>query len=407
MHLPLHIARRYLFGKKSHNIINIISGISTLGVAIGTMAMIIVLSVFNGFHDLVSSMFSSFNPSIQITAASGKFFDPTELSTKIKQVKGVANYVEVLEENALIKFKEKQCIATLKGVSPNYTEMLRMDTMLVTGGFILNYNNRNYTVIGAGIAYQLSIYDTDMLKTLQMYVARNNGAGISDPLNAFNADSVGISGIFSVQQEIDSKYMIVPIALIRQLLDQPVKVSAIEIGVDPTLSVNTIKKQIASIAGKDFIVKDRYEQQEMLYRIMQSEKLIILIILTFILFIAIVNTIGSLTLLILDKKKDIAILTSMGATNALIKRIFFTEGMMISVAGGLIGLLLGWLVCLLQQQFGLVKFPAGTFVIDTYPVVMKPLDFLITLGIVLSIGTTSIWFLIHRISSRFLNDKLS
>lgn len=407
MNTSFYIARRYLFSKKSHNIINIISGISVLGFTIGTMALIVILSVFNGFESVVVTLFNSFNAEIQITPREGKTFEVNTLQEEeIKNIPGVVYLTDVIEENALLKYQDKQYIATIKGVSSDYNKMSGLDTMVIDGEFVLQSDSNNYAVVGQGVAYNLGLSLNDYLNPLEIYVPRRESTSMLNPLEAFNSEVVFTSGIVSVQQEFDIKYVLIPIRFARKLLDYGNEVTSVEIGLEPGSDVDDIQNEIEKIAGERFTVKNRFQQQELLYKIMKSEKWAIVLILSFILLVATFNIIGTLTMLILDKKKDIAVLWSMGADKALIRKIFFAEGMMITLFGAILGLALGALICLLQQQFGFISMPDdGTFVITDYPVEMRLADFLLVFVIDIVIGFATSWLPVHQISKRTIDDQ--
>lgn len=407
MNTSLYIAKRYLFSKKSHNIINIISGISVIGFTVGTMALIIVMSVFNGFENVVVKLFNTFNPEILITAKEGKTFDINTLPVeKIKKIPGVVYYTNVIEENALLKYKEKQFIATIKGVSPDYKKLNGLDTMILQGHFLLQKDSNNYVVVGQGVAYNLGLDLNDYLNPLEIYVPRRGATNFLNPMEAFNSEVAFTSGIFSVQQDYDIKYVIIPIRFARKLLDYKNEVTSVELGLSSRSDKEKIQEQIEKIAGEKFIVKNRFQQQELLYKIMKSEKWAIILILSFILLIATFNVIGTLTMLILDKKKDIAILWSMGADRKLIRRIFFAEGMMITFLGALLGLILGLFVCWLQERFGFIRMPEnGSFVISVYPVHIKMMDFVYVFFIDAIIGLVTSWYPVRQISKRTIEQE--
>jgi lipoprotein-releasing system permease protein len=400
LNFPFYIARRYLVSKKSHNIINIISAISVTGVTIGTMALIIVLSVFNGFEKLVISLFNSFNPDLQITISAGKTFDAKSFpEEQIRKIPGVRYLTEVIEENALIKYKDKQYIVTMKGVGEDYQRMSGIDTMISAGKFLLRDGNKNLCVLGYGVAYYLGANIEDYMNPLTFYVPRRTAAFSGMSENAFNSDVIFPSGFFSIQEEFDSKYVILPLRFVKNLLDYSKEITSIEVGIAKGSDLDEIQKNIQQIVGMNWIVKNRFQQQEVLYKIMKSEKWAIFLILSFILFIATFNVIGSLSMLILDKKKDIAILQSMGATQPLIKRIFLFEGIMISFFGAIAGLFLGGIICRLQQIFGFIRLGSAgsTFVVSSYPVHMQLTDFILVFLIVISIGLLAVWYPVYNI----------
>lgn len=409
MKFAWYIAKRYLISKKSFNIINIISGISVAGITIGTMALIVVLSVFNGFEGLIVSLFDTYSPDLQVTAIKGKTFVPEEINVRqIEQLEGVAQVVEVVEDNALLKHQASQYIISLKGVGDNYQQATSLDSMLIDGQFILREGNMNFAVLGAGVAYHLGVFLRAKVDPITVYVpSRTRKPGVSLD-NAFNSRNIIPSGVLSLHQEFDLKYVIVPIGFARELFEYESQVTAMEISLHPDADADDMQEKISILAGEGFLVKNRYQQQELLYKIMKTEKWAIFFILTFILIIAAFNVIGSITMLILDKKKDIAVLHSMGANNQLIKRIFRVEGMMVSVVGGIIGLILGAVLCFLQQEFSLITLGGGegSFIIEAYPVEMKFIDFIYVFLTVLIIGYLAAYYPVSRISRKYLHQRL-
>lgn len=399
MNFSFFIARRYLISKKSHNIINIISGISMVGVAVGTAALIIVLSVFNGLESAVVSMFSVFDPDIKISAAKGKTFEGIELDQKlITQIPGVISYTEVVEENALLRYNQQQHLVTIKGVDSTYQSQSPLDSVIVEGQMLLQEDSLNYAVAGYGVAYFLDIDLKSPDNFIAVYIPKRTGSLSLLSEDAFNSDIIQPVGIFSIQQDFDDKYLIVPLRFARRLLDYNQELTSVEIRLNPKANVDKIQQKVAKIVGNNFKVKSRFEQQEVLYKIMKSEKWAVFLILTFILIVASFNTIGSLTMLIMDKKKDISILHSLGAEKKTIRRIFFLEGFMITLVGALAGLLIGLMVCYLQINYGLVKLQSGgSFIFSAYPVKIIPLDFLYVLGTIVLIGVFAAWIPVKRI----------
>lgn len=414
MNLSLYIAKRYLVSKKSHNIINIISIISVVGVTVGTMALIIVLSVFNGFEGLVRSLFNTFDPDLKITLAEGKTFSPTELTEQeIKNIPGIIRYTEVLEETALLKYQNRQALVTVKGVDEDFEQLSGLDTMIIQGDLFLQNGNTNYMVLGYGVAQQLGANLNDYQNPISVFAPRRGSFSTAFPEQAFTSRSIFPSGIFSIQQDFDTRYVIAPLRFARNLFGYDQEVTSIEIGFDQSIrsdrAKTRIKEEVRQITGDRFQVKDRYEQQELLYKIMRSEKLAIYLILGFILFIATFNIIGTLSMLILDKKKDIAVLYSMGANETLIKRIFFTEGMLISLSGAIFGMLFGALVCWIQIQFGIVPLHAGggSFIVEAYPVDLQIRDFVYVFLLVLGIGLPAVWYPVKQINKKYFSAKLA
>lgn len=405
MNFPLLVARRYLISRKSQNVINIISLISIIGLSVGTAALIIVLSVFNGFDELIKSLFNTFDPDIQICLNEGKSFSvENESFEKIKNLEEVIYYSDVVEENVLLKYGDKYHPAQMKGVADDYFKMSGIDSMITEGEFLLKKGDQQYALIGQGIAYYLSVGLT-FVTPLQVYVPRK-GTHISLNLNnAFSRKIIYPSGIYAIQQEYDSKVFLVPLDFARALVQNENEVTSFELKISEKYTVTEVQEKIEQTLGDKFVVKDRYQQHELLYKIMRSEKWAIFLILTFILIIASFNVVGSLTMLIIEKQNDISILQSMGADYKLVRKIFLFEGWLISFAGAIIGIIIGFLVCFLQQKFGFVSLDtSGNFVVDAYPVQMLIKDFVIVFITVLFVGFLAAWFPVQYISKRFTSS---
>lgn len=374
--------------------------ISAVGVMIVTAALVIVLSVFNGFAKLSSALVNTFNPDISITLKKGKTFGASDIDIRrIKAIEGVRYVSEVVEENALVKYEDKQAIVTLKGVSPGYSRMCRIDSMIVAGHFILESGETSFAVLGYGIADRLGANISDLSNPISVFVARRD-ADFSNILdNAFNSSSVLPSGIFSIQTDYDVKYVLLPIRFVREILGYKDEMTSLEVALVKDADAGEVQQKLGEVAGDRFRVKNRLEQQEVLYKIFRSEKWAIVMILAFILLIATFNVIASISMLILEKKKDIAVLQSLGAGKTLIRRIFMVEGMLISFGGAIAGLLIGALICWIQMTFGIVRLGGEdtTFVVSTYPVQMIPSDFLIIFGIVMSIAFLAAWYPVYNI----------
>jgi lipoprotein-releasing system permease protein len=401
LNLSFFIARRYLISKKSHNIINLISGISMVGVALGTAALIIVLSVFNGFESVVISLFSVFDPDVRITVVEGKTFHNQEIDAdKIRAIPGIIKYTEVVEENALLYYKKQQFLATIKGVDSLYQSNSPInDSLLVTGKMILQQDSLDFAIPGYGIAYFLNLDMNAPDNLISVYIPKRKGSITGLPQESFSSEFIRPIAIFSVQQDFDDKYMLVPLRFARRMLDYTDEVTSIEIRLAKDADAHVIQEKINSNVGSKFRTQNRFQQQEVLYKIMKSEKWAVFLILTFILIVASFNVIGSLTMLILDKQKDIGILRSMGARDTLIKKIFFFEGLLISLIGAFSGLLLGLLVCVLQQKFGLIKLQGGgSFIINAYPVKLIATDFLYVFITIAMIGTAAAWLPVRRMA---------
>jgi lipoprotein-releasing system permease protein len=406
VNLSFYIARRYLLGKKSQNAINVISTISVLGVATGTMALVIVLSVFNGFDQVVKSLFSTFDPDIKISAVEGKtFIPPQETTDALRGLPGVKAVSEVVEENVLLLYGDKQHIATIKGVDHYFTEVTGLDSMIYDGTMKLKDRNRPYAVVGQGVAYSLNI-GLSFIDPLFVYtIDRKSRINMSQPEESIRRDFLFPSGIFAIEQDYDSRYVITPIEFVRQLLDYDREVSYLELKLDPAFDPEMVQHEIERIMGPGYLVKNRQQQNALFYRVMKTEKWAIFLILTFILIIASFNIIGSLSMLIIEKKKDIVTLRNMGANNKLIQRIFLVEGWLISVIGSITGLLLGTAISWIQQQYGLIKLSgSGTFIIDAYPVRIEPVDIVLIWITVLLIGLVAARYPVKQISKKYLRS---
>ncbi len=423
LNLPFFIAKRYFFSKKSQKAINIVSMISMLGVMIGTGALVVVLSVFNGFESLVVSLYTSFDPDIKITASEGKSFEPdSSMLETIKHMKGVAAVSLSLEENALVKYHDKQYIATIKGVDESFMNVSGVDTMMVDSRngsheeetsqgksekllkFELTSGDTDFAVVGGGIAYNLQLNMGDFFSQLDIYAPRKNAGSLNHPEEAFNRRFISPSGVFAIQQEFDSKYILVPIRFAREMLEVEKDVSSIEVAIAKDAKTEEVKNQLSVLLGNKFKVQSRFEQHALLYRIMKSEKWAVFLILAFILLIATFNVVGSLTMLIIEKKKDIAVFYSMGADTVLIRKIFFAEGLMITFIGAGIGLFIGGVICFLQQEFGFIQLGnSGSFVVDAYPVAMKAEDFLSVFITVFFIGSIAAWYPAKKLVERKIN----
>jgi ABC-type lipoprotein release transport system permease subunit len=372
-----------------------------VGVAVGTAALIIVLSVFNGFESVVVSLFSVFDPDIEITVVQGKTFHSNEIhGDEIRALPGVIKYTEVVEENALLYYKNQQYLATIKGVDSLFQVNSPIsDSLLVTGNMILQDDSLDFAIPGYGIAYFLNVDMNAPDNLISVYIPKRMGSITGLPQESFSNELIRPSAIFSVQQDFDDKYMLVPLRFARRLLDYTDEVTGVELRLAKGADAAHIQEKVASIAGPAFRIQNRFQQQEVLYKIMKSEKWAVFLILTFILIVASFNVIGSLTMLILDKQKDIGILRSLGARDAVIKQIFFFEGLLITLSGALTGLILGLAVCFLQEKFGLIKLQGGgSFIISAYPVKMIATDFLYVFLTIALIGTAAAWIPVGRIA---------
>ena len=395
MNLSFYIAKRYLFSKKSHNAINIISLVSVCGVAIATVALVCALSVYNGFDGLVASLFSNFDPDLKITARKGKVFDPENALRQLRERNDILAVSEVLQDNALVRYRDRQGVAMLKGVDTNYEGLARIDSILIDGEYRLSDEVANYANLGIGLAYSLGI-NAGFVSPLEIYAPkREERVNLANPAGSFNLEYAYIGSVFRTDQQVyDDSYMIVPLSLTRSLFHYDREVSALELKVSEEASVERVKKELQQSLGEAFLVQDRFEQQEASFKMMQVEKWMTFLILTFILAIALFNVVGSLSMLMIEKRDDVTTLRNLGASDRLIRSIFLFEGWMISGFGALAGIAIGVTLCLLQQYFGFIKLgeAAGTFVIDAYPVRVMPLDILTVLVTVLGIGLLAAWY---------------
>jgi lipoprotein-releasing system permease protein len=371
------------------------------------MSLVIVLSVMNGFENIITQMYNSFNPDIRIEAVKGKTIDVAEFPlSKLKKIDGIVNYSEIIEENALIRYKNKQQIVVIKGVDDNFEKVSEIKSKIVEGKFLLKNQQADFMVLGYGIYDNLEIQLNDYKSQISIYIPKRDKEISLDPSQAFNNEQIFAIGAFSIQQDFDTKYVIVPLRLAKKLLNYESEISAIELSIDKNKNVENIQQEIKQLIGDNYTIKNRYQQEEMLYKIIKSEKIAIFLILSFIILIAAFNLIGSISMLILEKKQDIVILRSLGASGSLIKKIFLAEGLMISFAGAFIGIILGGIVCLLQQEFGIIRLQgSGSFIIDAYPVKIQISDILKVAVIVTIIGFIAAWFPINNIDNE-LNDKI-
>lgn len=367
--------------------INIISGISMLGVLIGSAALVIILSVFNGFEDVILSLYSNLTPELKIEPRLGKTFDPnTAYFNALHDDKKTFSFTEVLEEKALIKYDGRPFIGTIRGVSFDFLKNKRLDSIIQNGSFTLRSDGQNFAVLGSAVQGSLGISLHNQFTPLQIYSPRRDAASNANPLDEFVSRSITPSGVFAVGQEFDD-IVIAPIEFVRDLLNQPINVSSLQINFKPGIDIDAVQKGIELKIGNNFIIKNRIQQNTELYKTLNYERWFIFMILIFVLIIAIFNIIGSLTMLVIDKRKDIAILTSLGANKQLIKGIFFFEGMMITITGCIAGIVLGLGFCILQQRFGLVKMGEKMSILNAYPVSLRFIDFIL---VFLTVGGISI-----------------
>lgn len=366
-----------------------------------TASLIIVLSVFNGFEKLVISLFNSFNPEIIIQPTRGKNIYINEFPVdEVQQIKGLKYFCPIIEENALLKYKDRQAIVKLKGVDSTYAIMSQMDTLMVQGHFVLEEKRSNYLVLGYGVAYRLQNRLSDFYSPINIYLPDKEKKAGTRLEDSFNSIQLYPSGYFSVRQDYDENYAFISFDLLQETIGNKNQVTSFEIGLEEGASLEEVQDKLKQILGDDYLVKNRIEQQAILLKMMQSEKAMVYLILGFILLIATFNIIGSISMLIVDKKPDMATLKALGASKKLIVRIFALEGMMISLAGGLIGLLLGGFIAFLQQEFGIISLGEGGtgFVVDAYPIRIIFSDFFLVIIMVLGMSALSVLFPLRQLS---------
>ena len=409
MNFPFYIARRYLFSKKSTHAINVISAISAIGVAVATMALVVTLSVFNGFHDMVASFFTSFDPQLKITPTEGKTVPADDpILTKIKKLSAVEVATETLEDQALAVYGDRQAMVMIKGVEDNFDSLTHIGSILVgQGDFELHAAGMSYGTLGIRLAETLGTgynYPTP----IKIFAPKREGQlNMANPTNGFVEDELYSPGVlFCVKQsKYDKNYIITDIGFARRLFDGQGMLSSLELRLKPGSNFDRVKDEIKSIAGDKYYVRDRFEQQDDTFKIMKIEKLMAYIFLTFILVVACFNIIGSLSMLIIDKKDDVVTLRNLGASDRKIVRIFLFEGRMISAIGAVVGIAVGLLLCWLQQRFGLVGLgrSSGSFVVDSYPVSVHPEDIIVIFITVLAVGFISVWYPVRYFAKRLLN----
>ncbi len=396
MSLPLKIAKRYLVSKKSHSVINIISMVSICGVAIATMAMVCVLSVFNGFQILIASLYSTIDPQIKVTPIQGKTFDVSDPAIQeMAQWPEIAQLSPVIEENVLMVYGNRQVPALLKGVTNQYEKQTRINDIIIDGHFLLHDTVSDYATLGVGLANSLAT-GAGFRRPLMVHVPKRTARiNIGNPASSLSSGRLFMTAVFQVNQaEYDDQIAIVPIDFARKLFDYTTEASALEITLKSQANESKTIQRIKQQIGENFEVKNRMEQKEASFKMVQIEKWVSYLILGFILMIASFNAIGSLSMLIIDKKADIATLKSMGADNSLISNIFLTEGWLISAIGAVTGIVIGILLCLGQQTFGWITLGemSEAFIIDAYPVAIKPLDIAAIFALVLVLGFFTAWY---------------
>lgn len=380
--------------------------VSVAGVVVATIALVCALSVYNGFNDLVSTLFSSFDPELKITPRSGKVFDPsTPGMRQVEALPEVAAVSGVLQDNALVRYRDRQVVATIKGVDDRFGELVSIDSILIDGRFALREDVVDYATLGIGLASALGV-NAGFVSPLEIYAPkRDEKVNLSNPASSFQVEYAYTGGVFCMNQQVyDESYMLVPLALARSLFRYPEEVSALEIKLSEGANLGAVKKEIQEILGANFRVEDRHEQQQASFKMMQVEKWMTFLILSFILAIALFNVVGSLSMLMIEKQEDVRTLRNMGAGDSLIRRIFLFEGWMISGFGALIGIVIGVVLCLLQQELGLIKLgqASGAFIIDAYPVRVEITDILTVFLTVLSIGFLAAWYPVRYLGRKWL-----
>lgn len=385
MNFPLLVARRYLFAKRSTNAINIITSISVLGVAIGTTALILVLSVFNGFEDLLSGLFGYFNPEVKVIPAKGKTFVPDSAQlVQLRNLPGVWGVSESIEETAMFQQGDAVYFGVMKGVDTAFAKVTGLDSTVVEGVYRLQEDDRNCAVVGVELASKLGVNVHNPIAFLRVFMPTDQSEGALS--NPYKARLLYPAGVFTIQQEYDNQYILSNIEFVRELLAAPEgAVSALEIKCNPGANIRRVKEQVQTLLGPAFVVKDRYEQNEAFFKVMQLEKWMGYAITCLMLVLMAFNTIGALWMIVLDKQKDISTLKSLGAGDGLIRRIFLLEGLLLTLLGMFIGMALAIFLYVIQKNYGIITIPEG-FLVDTYPIAMRWSDFVPVTLTVLGIG---------------------
>lgn len=407
MNCAFYIARRYLFSKKSHNAINIISAISVCGVALATLALVCTLSVFNGFHDLISGFFTHFDPDLKVEANKGKVFSPdTATVAAIRAIPGVEVVSMTLEDNAMAKYKEQQAMVTIKGVDDNFQTLTHIEELLYGSPEFKLYDGvTDYGIMGIQLMYILRT-GIEPYSPIEVYAPRREAkVNLSNPMSSFRREPIFSPGtVLNINDaRYASSYIVTSLDYARRLFGYNTEVSAIEVGLSGKANANQVKQRIRHIMGEDYTVKDRYEQQAATFKVVEIEKFVTYLFLCFILMVACFNIISSVSMLILDKQANADTLRSLGATDSFVARIFIYEGNLIALLGAIVGLVLGIVLCLLQQELGLIGLGTeGQFVVDAYPVRLKATDLFLVLLSVVTVSALSVWLPIKVINKYFL-----
>tara|TARA_B000000557_G_scaffold21620_1_gene16342 strand:+ start:1071 stop:2282 length:1212 start_codon:yes stop_codon:yes gene_type:complete len=401
MNISYFIAKRYFFRKSQNNFVHFISLVSFFGVMVGSAALILVLSVFNGFEDLVLNMYNSFDPHIKIQTTQGKVFEREPIEKKLSTYDQIEENIFVLEEKVLLNYNDKEFIAIAKGVSDNYEKAIHFDSFIVEGRGLSSSDMDNVAVMGSGIAYYLSMGLGSVFENIQLYIPKREEKTLLNIQKAFEQHNIVPVGIFNIQNEIDSEYFITPLSFLQKISNRENRISSVEIKLKDPKEMYDLQQLLKNSLGNNYLIQNRFEQQQFLYKILNSEKLAVFIIFLFIILIATFNIIGSLTMLILDKRKDIFTLKSLGLNKIQIQKIFFKKNMFTILFGVLIGLLMGLSIAFAQQNFGLISLGDGNFVVDSFPVSIRFSDVILVFSTVFIIGVFSSW-----IPAKILTKKL-
>ncbi len=399
MRISYYIAKRYLFSKKRQHIINYMNMVSLLGVMFATAALIIVLSVFNGFGQLIHSLYSHFQPALLVQPIEGNRFLLQNFPTKtLQNIEGLSYITPIIEESALLRYEKRQTIVSLKGVEDNYMALSGMDSLMVQGYPFLQQHNNDFAILGYGVAYKLQVQLNAQANVLQLFLPKKGFKGSSNLQNAFRRLQLKPSGFFSVRQDFDDSYVFVPQHLLQATDSTKAFATAMELGIVKGADKDKVQAQVEAMLGSHFSVKNRLQQQAVMQKVMQSEKAMVFLVLGFILLLAIFNIIGSISMLIVDKKPDMATLKALGASKPLILSIFAWEGVLISLAGGVVGMLLGAAIAFGQQHFGWISLGEGNFIVEAYPVKLMWQDFISVLLMLIIMSSLAIIYPLRQLA---------
>ncbi len=407
MDVSLFISKRYFFSRKSKAAVNIIAFISVFSITVATASIVIILSAFNGLQQLVDSLYASFDPDIKITKTNQQLFELTSAQKEeISSIAQVASFSEVLEEMAMLRHNNFQSIVNLKGVDKRWNKTTGIDSMIYDGEFLLRSGSANYCVLGYGVASNLELSVNHNIDPVSVYIPKPIDNYSNLPGSSFYKKEAFPSGVFAISPDFDNRYAIVDIAFIRNLLEKPNQCSAIEIGVLDESKMDEVAEKLKSVFGNEYSVKTRYQQNELIYKTNETEKWITFILLIFVLIVASFNVISTLTLILLEKQKDIKTLRSIGASFEQIRKIFFSQGLMITYIGGTIGMFLGFAVYWLQTNIGLLRLEGG--IVEFYPMAFKAQDYLLIAGTILITGILFSWYPVKLVLKKrfFVNQNL-